>query len=143
MWKAPGDGSCFYHCVKRFTGHSVTALRASVAHAITHWQNEKFNGMSLADWIRHETSWTIPQYVYAVRNGLWGGATEMFILSNILQRPFVVYGTPKVHGQSMTATKLYEIQSSIASQCSPGGPIMLLYKGSNHYDALITVARQK
>jgi hypothetical protein len=136
LWKAPGDGSCFYHCVTHFTGISVKELRNIVSNAVVSRASEDFNGMSLQEWVQNETGMSIQKYAHAVLRGHWGGLVDMQILSDALRRPFVVYVYDR--RQMSEATKIMEVhpKSAPGFSCAPNGPILLLYQGRVHYDAL-------
>jgi len=89
------------------------------------------DGMSLKDWIMHETGLSVEAYAHAIGRSHWGGYVEMKLLCDHFCRPVVLYG----NYSGTKATRLEVIEPS----CSPvtaQGPIVLLHNGRVHYDAL-------
>ena len=116
-----------------FTRHSVSALRALVTSAVLRRADHQFNGQTLEQWIQQETGLTADKYAQAVQRGLWGGVVEMQLLADELRRPFVVYAK---QGHSKEAHKIIEVHP-VRDECADAGPIVLLYQGRVHYDALL------
>lgn len=119
-----------------------------MANAVKSKAKLDFNGMSLDLWIRNETGMTVDRYASAVLRGHWGGLLDMQLLSDELRRPFVVY-ILRGGSKNTLATKIMEVhprhQEDLDGQqsCAKAGPIMLLFQGRVHYDALDFVGPQQ
>lgn len=104
-----------------------------MASAVVRRCADQFNGQTLEQWIQQETGLTTKKYAEAVQRGLWGGVVEMQLLADELARPFVVYSKTE---PSKQAHKIIEVHPS-REECANSGPIVLLYQGRVHYDALL------
>ena len=117
----PGDGSCFFHSVGYQLGKSAADVRREVVEWMTRNQNTQINGRTLSKW----TEWEGGNYLDRMRNGAWGGATEMAILTHM-------YPSFSFHVYRHRSGDLYDLITQVGD-----GPkrILLVWSGS-HYDAL-------
>lgn len=160
----PKDGSCLYTAalveLKRLlcdptmpyallAHHTAYGLRQQCAAWVSLHSDDTYEGLSLADWIRHETNENVAQYVE--RMGLaneWGGVVELFAISRLFGVSVWVYEpvtrerAPLSAGtvRYMRRTHVFDgaaasaTTSSAASQQAASGAVCLLYNGVNHYD---------
>ena len=89
-----------------------------------------YNGLSLKEWVAFEwPSLTFEKYVSLITDkNFWGGTVEMFLLSEHLKRSFTVY-------KDLRNGKAQKILSLTVDN-DENKTILLLFNGTNHYDAL-------
>lgn len=139
LWRAPGDGSCFFHSVGFHLGISATDLRVLCVRLLVANAEKVYNGLTLREWVHAETGNKLAEYARSLQRGLWGGTLEAKLLADHFKRPVVIYGDMGPKGSSgAQAHKLLTVLPDpwpSATEC--GRPITLLYSGRAHYDALV------
>lgn len=124
----PGDNSCFFHAVGLQVHLTAMELRKLCAYLAQKNANKILNDTSIETWILLSGFKSIKHYQDSVlKMHYWGGAIEMFLLSDYLQRPFVVYQAINIkHAKKIAVFNEHLIK-----------PVFLLYSNNNHYDCLI------
>jgi hypothetical protein len=139
IWRAPMDGSCFFHSVGHFLDPPMSAQQVRTLCASLIWkrQNEDFEGLLLKDWIHFETNESVWSYMKGIArpNGTWGGFLEMKLLSDYFKRSILVFMYETSHNDKKIVECISEVNPSGAAICSIR-PLYLLYKHGLHYDAL-------
>lgn len=92
--------------------------------------DDLYNGRTLKEWVAYEwPNLTFEKYIWEISKGnFWGGTVEMYILSEHLQRSFIVFKDLK-NGKGK---KILSILFGNATKPA----ILLFFNGVNHYDAL-------
>ena len=139
LWRAPPDGSCFFHSVGFHTGIPASALRAICVRLLLEQAEKSYNGLTLREWVHAETGKKLSEYAKALHRGFWGGTLEAKLLADHFKRPIVIYGD--LAKKSSAGTEANRLLTVLPHPWPPvgecGRPICLLYTGSSHYDALI------
>jgi hypothetical protein len=131
-WRAPPDGSCFFHSIAFLVGSQAQKIRNLCAGLVHDRHNDSIEGLTLAQWIDFETNMSVDQYIQAIQTSLWGGSIEMRILSDFFGYTIEVYAKQKHDGHSIaTLLSVFAPQHSCSVE-----PLRLLYTSGNHYDAL-------
>lgn len=133
LWKAPGDGSCFFHSVGRSIGLQATEVRSLCVAQLVARADEVMSDLPLSRWVELETGMSFARYVRAMKAHHWGGAVEMKLLADVLGRPIVVYGD-----QKGTVAQRLTIVEPMPGTCTIQRPVCLLYTHGMHYDALLS-----
>lgn len=126
----PGDGNCMYHSCGRYLNEPAEVIRKKVCKFIRENPEKKFNGEPLNKWIHWASETDCERYSqYMSKNGVWGGATELVIISHIYEVNIQVL-TP-MHGEDF-----YKVVSDISHPTAhKRDTIFLLWTGS-HYSNL-------
>ena len=132
--KAPRNGSCFFHAVSFETNQSAKQLRTLVANAVPRYANTIAYDMTVSDWIKADTGLTPNEYVKYLKHGGWGGQVDLFLLAQILYRPFCVYiRSTSTHPDLLHTFEPIHDPKQLRAR---GNPVRLLF-GNSHYDAII------
>lgn len=135
LWKAPPDGSCFFHSVGFHTNVNGHALRTLCIKLLLENAEKTYNGLTLREWVHAETGKRLAEYARALQRGMWGGTLEAKLLADHFKRPIVIYGNLVTKEATKLLTVMPAAGPAAAAHC--GVPIYLLYSGSAHYDALL------
>lgn len=137
--RARPDGSCFFHSVGFLTDMKASDLRMIVSKLILKHKHSNFNDLTLSNWILYETGLTAEQYSHQILFHKWGGALEMKLLSDFFNRSIVVYSRSgsRSGSRGSQADRILVVHPSEREECPSKGPILLLYSGNSHYDAIL------
>ena len=122
--KVPGDGHCFFHAVALYLERDVEELRDKVAtymldnrdDFINHYEADEHNGI------------TYEEFVELIRStNEWADNLVIQAIQQVIERPVQVY--------QYNNGELIQTQDTTID--NENEPIMVLYNGTNHYDALI------
>jgi hypothetical protein len=134
LWRAPPDGSCFFHSVGFHVGIPAQTLRSLCVSLLLDNAEKAYNGLTLREWVHAETGQKLAEYARALQRGLWGGTLEAKLLADHFRRPVVIYG-------DLAGAEAKRLLTVLPSPWPPvgecGRPLCLLYTGRSHYDALI------
>lgn len=142
IWKAPPDGSCFFHSVGHLLGIPASQLRLSCVHYIAAHHETRFSDLKLSEWIFFETGMSVAAYIKHMKYGThWGGLVEARCLSELYQCEINIYLRKDLSFQSPTfqAHRIAKIEPNTI--CSKR-VLHLLYSNEVHYDALVPELRQ-
>lgn len=131
----PGDGRCLFRAVahgsslRGDTGAMDDAQQRDIADELR---------LKVADELlkrRAETEWFIEDdfevYVNRIKqSNVWGGETELLMLSHVLQMPITVFMADRNIKGGLIAICEYGLEYGTAD------PIQVLYDGFGHYDAV-------
>lgn len=128
----PGDGLCLFHALAVPLGVHGAALKDGILKYIEMHPTEEFNGATWSQWIEWEHKISHSTYVLRMKQGHWGGAFEMTVLSHMLGIPIFVYEkrNEKAIRIADTRPKKYSTLETLP-KC-----ICILYENKNHYSAL-------
>jgi hypothetical protein len=120
------DGNCLFSAIGKSLGISSAELRARVVQ----WclvPGRTVNGILLSDWVRWNFDMELPRYLGMMsRNGEWGGAQEMAIISNMLGVAIIVFqGMPK-------AKRILEVLPDVYDPTKLQA-VCILWVGKSHY----------
>ena len=124
--KVPGDGHCFFHAVALYLERPIEELRDEVAtymldnqdDFINHYEADEHNGI------------TYEEFVEQIRStDEWADNLVIQAIQQVIDRPVQVY-------QDNDGELIKTQNTTIENE---NEPIMVLYNGTNHYDALVQV----
>ena len=94
----PGDGSCMFHALVEGERDvlDVDRTHEDVRMLVCRWilrnKNTVVNGMTMSQWIFHETGeCDLPSYIRQLQRGMWGGAPELMAYSTMNRVKVEVY----------------------------------------------------
>lgn len=122
--KVPGDGHCFFHAIALFLHLDVEELRNKVADYMTEHTDEFIDSYEPDE---HDDD-LYEEFVDNIRNtDEWADQLVIQATQKVLNRPIEVY---QEDDNKLTRTLEVTIESNKE-------PILVLFNGRNHYDALI------
>lgn len=135
----PGDGHCFYHAVlfDLNSGETVRGMRHRIAGYLSNepWWHQfvpcikgKSSKRLKNDHVDNQNP--IETYINGVRNEEWADDIEIEALSRLLRRPILIIG---LDGKIYKKPRLDFLNND---------PIVVLYNGENHYNALAFVSKK-
>ena len=125
--KQPGDGNCLFHSLAYGIGNiSYNQLKKKIINWIKNNKNNNISGIPLKNWIMWETNLNIENYCNRLENGMWGGAIEILICSQIENINIYVFEKKNKFFNNISS---FEVEH-------PHKKIALLYYGRVHYDYL-------
>ena len=161
----PKDGSCLFSAalleLKRLlcdpsmpytllAHHTAYGLRKQCAAWVSLHSDDTYEGLSLGDWIKHETNESVAEYVERMSlANEWGGVVELFAISRLFGVSVWVYEPVKPERAPLNAgsvcymrrTHVFDGAAAASataptavSQQAASGAVCLLYNGVNHYD---------
>lgn len=126
--KSIGDGNCLFQSCEFLLNVPQGTLRKRIASEIRRNPDLQINGTSLKEWIKFFFGYPLPINEYAnlvEKNGYWGSALELTLISLIYHKTIYVIGTDATLNYKRVAEYHPEYKD----------PIFLLYSG-DHYDAI-------
>lgn len=122
--KVPGDGHCFFYVIALNYNIDVKELRNNVANYMLDYKNDFVNSYEKDE---HNGD-SYEDFVENIRNtNEWADHLVIQAVQKTLNRPIHIYREGRVYSG-------YDKHVVIDNQ---NPPIMILYNGNNHYDALI------
>jgi hypothetical protein len=126
----PHDGNCLFSAVGSSIGESAARLRQHVIQ----WcrvPDRRINGVAIRDWVQWNFDMPLDRYLDIMsRNGEWGGAQEMAVLSNMLSLAIIVFqGQPK-------ASRILEVLPD-GADLNTLRAVCILWVGKSHYMRLV------
>ncbi|NP_001242273.1 OVARIAN TUMOR DOMAIN-containing deubiquitinating enzyme 4-like [Glycine max] len=130
----PGDGRCLFRSVAR--GACLRSGKPPPNESIQRELADDLRARVADEFIKRkeETEWFVEgdfdTYVSQIRKPhVWGGESELFIASHVLQMPITVYMYDKDAGGLISIAEY-------GQKYGKENPIRVLYHGFGHYDAL-------
>ncbi|KAG2686996.1 hypothetical protein I3760_09G033100 [Carya illinoinensis] len=130
----PGDGRCMFRAVVH--GACLRSGKPAPSESLQRELADDLRARVADEFIkrRKETEWFIEgdfeSYVSEIRKPhVWGGEPELFISSHVLQMPIRVYMYDEDAGGLISIAEY-------GQEYGKENPIMVLYHGFGHYDAL-------
>ena len=125
--KQPGDGNCLFHSLAYGIGNiSQIQIKQKIINWIKNNEDYNISGTPLKNWIMWETNLNIDNYCKRLENGMWGGAIEILICSQIENINIYVFEKKIGYFKNISSFEVEEPKKNIA----------LLYYGNVHYDYL-------
>jgi hypothetical protein len=126
----PHDGNCLFSAVGISVGQSAKDLRRQVAEWCSA-PGRTLNGVAIRDWVQWNFNMPLERYVQIMStNGVWGGAQELAVLSNMLGLAIIVFqGQPK-------ASRILEVIPD-GAESSNLRAVCILWVGKSHYMRLV------
>jgi len=82
----PGDGNCLFYSLGEALGLAQGDLRMAISLYLIRNAKNKYNGLSLEEWVRLETDMKLKNYCELInRNGVWGGNMELGMTTRIFK----------------------------------------------------------
>ena len=126
----PYDGNCLFSAVGNSVGQTARDLRRQVVE----WcsvPGRTINEVAIHDWVQWNFNMPLDRYLQIMStNGVWGGAQELAVLSNMLGLAIIVFqGQPK-------ASRIMEVLPDNAD-LSTLRAVCILWVGKSHYMRLV------
>jgi hypothetical protein len=135
--KVSGNGSCLFNAIEVHVKIDPKQLRQMVADAVVPNAEVKYNNVTLREWIFDEEGMTPEKYAADMREGKWGGQTELHLLAQSLKTPITVYAQPE-----KGVFTLQHTFKPVSGGNDSAEPIRVLF-GNQHYDALVKKAERE
>ena len=134
VWRQPGDGSCLFHSLAKFTTPTSTAARERVRlmRHLVQPPDMRVAGNPGSDWVRYDSGLTLAQYTNSMATAGWGGGLELITFAHAEARPVQVF--ERILGRPGSYRCIAEFR---APHVGAASPCTLVYQGRMHYDVLL------